>query len=405
MRGNRDSSIFEKVDKRLIQKTQTLGSSELSAIVYSSGENMDDFSTHLEALGAVIRYSLPFMDACAVEIPSHELESMAKSERIRYISDDVNISTLLNIATQGVGATVVNQSGYRGKGIGIAVLDTGIYPHPDLIMPRSRIAAFKDFVNNKRSAYDDNGHGTCVAGAAAGNGYSSNGKYQGVAPLADIIAIKVMNGRGQGSSSDILAGMQWVVDNRDRFNIKVMSLSLGSEKVAGGFADPLAVAVERVWDRGVTVVAAAGNAGPRSSTITTPGVSPKIITVGAVDDKRTVEIEDDIIAKFSSRGPVGRYGEKPDVVAPGVDITTLNTDKDYISGTRPTNLKEQYKKMTGTSIATPIVAGGAALLLEKRPSLSPDDIKRIMKENARDLAENIYDQGKGLVNIGALLNI
>lgn len=405
MRANRDSSIFKKVDKRLIQKTQALGSSELSAIVYSSDEDMDDFSSHLEGLGAVIRYHLPFMHACAVEIPSHELESMAKSERIKYISDDVNISTLLNIATQGVGATAVNRSGYRGKDIGIAILDTGVYPHPDLIMPRSRITAFKDFINNRRSAYDDNGHGTFVAGAAAGNGYSSAGKYQGSAPLANIIAVKVMNGRGQGSSSDILAGMQWVVDNRDRFNIKVMSLSLGSEKVADGYADPLAVAVERVWDRGITVVAAAGNAGPKSATITTPGISPKIITVGAVDDKRTVEVEDDTIAKFSSRGPVGRYGEKPDVVAPGVDIVSLNTDRDYVSGMRPASLNEQYKKMSGTSVATPIVSGGIALMLEKNPGLSPDDIKRIMKENARDLAENVFDQGSGLVDIKALVGI
>lgn len=405
MSSYRDNSLYDKVDKRLIQKTQTLGSSELSAIVYCAGENIEGFPDHLKKLGAVIKYELPFMCACAVEIPSDELENMAKSDYIKYISDDVSMSTLLNIATQGVGAKVVNSSGYNGQGIGIAVLDTGVYPHLDLIMPRSRIVAFKDFVNKKRSAYDDNGHGTFVAGAAAGNAYASAGKYSGVAPMANIIAVKVMNGKGQGSSSDILAGMQWVVDNQKRFNIRVMSLSLGSEKVAGGYSDPLAVAVERVWDSGITVVAAAGNAGPKSGTITTPGVSDRIITVGAVDDKRTVDIRDDTIAEFSSRGPVGRRGEKPDVVAPGVNIISLNTDKDYVSGTRPTTLNEPYKKMSGTSVSTPIVAGGVALLLEKNPALSPDQIKKKIMENARDLSASVYEQGRGLVDIKSLVGI
>lgn len=405
MNRYRNNSIYDKVDKRLIQKTQTLGSSDLPAIVYCSGEDIKDFPAHLEKLGAVIKYELPFMCACAVEIPSTELENMARSDHIKYISDDVSISTLLNIATQGVGATAVNQSGYKGQGIGIAILDTGVYPHPDLIMPRSRIVAFKDFVNKRRSAYDDNGHGTFVAGAAAGNAYSSAGKYSGVAPMANIIAVKVMNSKGQGSSSDILAGMQWVVENQKRFNIKVLSLSLGSEKVSSGYSDPLAVAVEKVWDRGITVVAAAGNAGPKSGTITTPGVSDRIITVGAVDDKRTVDMRDDTIAEFSSRGPVGRLGEKPDVVAPGVNIISLNTDKDYVPGTRPIAMQEQYKKMSGTSVSTPIVAGGVALLLEKNPELSPDQIKKLMKENARDLAVSVYEQGSGLIDIGSLVGI
>lgn len=403
--SNRRNTIYEKIDQRLIKKTQTLGSSELSAIVYCSGQTLEGFKEHLEKLGAVIKYELPFMCACAVEISSNNLENMARSEHVKYISDDVNISTLLNIATQGVGADIVNKTGYTGKGIGIAVLDTGVYPHPDLVMPRSRIVAFKDFINKKRSAYDDNGHGTFVAGVAAGNGYSSTGQYTGVAPMADLIAIKVMNGKGQGSSSDILAGMQWVIDNRKRFNIRVMSLSLGSEAVGNAYSDPLAVAVGRVWDMGITVVAAAGNSGPKSGTITTPGVSEKIITVGAVDDKRTVDIKDDTIAEFSSRGPVGIRGQKPDIVAPGVDIISLNTDKSYVSGTRPLPLRQQYRKMSGTSVSTPIVAGGVAVLLEKNPDLPPDHVKKLIMDSGRSLSADIYEQGRGLIDIKNLIGI
>ena len=266
-------------------------------------------------------------------------------------------------------------------------------------------SAFKDFINKKRSAYDDNGHGTFVAGVAAGNGYSSTGQYTGVAPMADLIAIKVMNGKGQGSSSDILAGMQWVIDNRKRFNIRVMSLSLGSEAVGNAYSDPLAVAVGRVWDMGITVVAAAGNSGPKSGTITTPGVSEKIITVGAVDDKRTVDIKDDTIAEFSSRGPVGIRGQKPDIVAPGVDIISLNTDKSYVSGTRPLPLRQQYRKMSGTSVSTPIVAGGVAVLLEKNPDLPPDHVKKLIMDSGRSLSADIYEQGRGLIDIKNLIGI
>ncbi len=400
------SSIYDKIDHRLIQKTKTLDSvRDLSAIVYSSSDTIKGFKEHLEDFGATIKYELPFMCACAIEISSNQIEEMARSEHVKYISDDVKTTTLLNIATQGVGASIVNRTGYKGEGVGIAILDTGVYPHPDLIMPRSRIVAFKDFVNKKQSAYDDNGHGTFVAGAAAGNGYSSVGRYTGVAPMADIISVKVMNSKGEGNSSDILAGMQWVVDNKERFNIKIMSLSLGSKAVGRAYSDPLAVAAGSVWNRGITVIAAAGNSGPESGTITTPGVNNKVITVGAVDDKRTVDIKDDTIAKFSSRGPVGRLGIKPDVVAPGVDIISLNTDKSYISGMRPLTLREQYRKMSGTSVATPIVSGAVALLLGKSPNLSPEQIKKRMLDSGRSLSADIYAQGRGIIDVKKLLEI
>ena len=400
------SSIYDKIDHRLIQKTKTLDSvRDLSAIVYSSSDTIKGFKEHLEDFGATIKYELPFMCACAIEISSNQIEEMARSEHVKYISDDVKTTTLLNIATQGVGASIVNRTGYKGEGVVIAILDTGVYPHPDLIMPRSRIVAFKDFVNKKQSAYDDNGHGTFVAGAAAGNGYSSVGRYTGVAPMADIISVKVMNSKGEGNSSDILAGMQWVVDNKERVNIKIMSLSLGSKAVGRAYSDPLAVAAGSVWNRGITVIAAAGNSGPESGTITTPGVNNKVITVGAVDDKRTVDIKDDTIAKFSSRGPVGRLGIKPDVVAPGVDIISLNTDKSYISGMRPLTLREQYRKMSGTSVATPIVSGAVALLLGKSPNLSPEQIKKRMLDSGRSLSADIYAQGRGIIDVKKLLEI
>ena len=395
-----------KIDQRLIKKTQTLNStSKLSAIIFSKEKQGTICKECLKEMGVTIVHEFPFINAYAVEVPGSMLEKVAKIESIKYISDDIETSSLLDIATQGVGARTANKMGYTGKGIGIAVLDTGIYPHPDLIRPRNRITAFKDFVNRKDGPYDDNGHGTFVAGVAAGNGYSSGGKYAGVAPEASIIGVKVMNKNGEGNASKIVAGMQWVLDHRYDYNIRIACLSLGSLSSGSLANDPLVVASSALWKQGIFVTAAAGNAGPKQGTITTPGVCPSIVTVGAVDDKRTADPSDDVVAEFSSRGPARGRVAKPDVVAPGVGVISLNTDRDYISGLRLYSLERAYATMSGTSVAAPVVAGIAALILEKHPDYKPDDIKKLLQKYARNIDGNIYAQGKGLVDLERILKV
>lgn len=394
----------EKIDGRLLKKTRTLGTSIIPAIVFSKEDETTSCKEYLESQGVKIKYDLPLINAYAVEIESGKLEDTAKADVVQYISDDVEMSSLLNVAAQEVGARLVNDTGYSGKGIGIAILDTGIYPHQDFTRPRNRITAFKDFVNNKLSPYDDNGHGTFVAGVAAGNGYTSGGRYKGIAPEANLIGVKVMDKNGAGNSSDIVAGMQWVADHHKEYNIKVMSLSLGA-KPAGSRFDPLAAAVEAIWNKGIVVVAAAGNSGPKQNTIATPGVSPAIITVGAVDDKRTIEYEDDTIAEFSSRGPANGRQVKPDLVAPGVDITATNTNKDYTGLSRMEVLKEPYTTMSGTSVATPVVSGAAALLLSKDPDMTPSEVKRALMKNTFKMGISKYAQGSGILNISKSMSL
>ena len=394
----------EKIDGRLLRKTRTLGLSSIPAIVFSKEEETNSCKKYLESKGVKIKYELPLISAYAVEIEGGKLEDTAKADVVQYISDDIKMSSLLNVAAQEVGARVANDTGYAGKGIGIAILDTGIYPHQDFTRPRNRILAFKDFVNNKLSPYDDNGHGTFVAGVAAGNGYESSGKYKGIAPEANIIGVKVMDKDGSGNSSDIIAGMQWVADHQKEYKIRVMSLSLGA-KPAGSRLDPLAAAVEGIWKKGIVVVAAAGNSGPKQNTIATPGVSPLIITVGAVDDKRTPEYEDDGIAEFSSRGPVNGKQVKPDLVAPGVGITAANTNPDYTGTSRAETLKEPYTRMSGTSVATPVVSGAAALLLGKNPEMTPSEVKEAIMKNAVRMSISKYAQGSGILNIRKFMGI
>lgn len=391
-----------KIDSRLLQKTRTLKDSKIKAIVFSKKNDVEVCKLYLEKKGIEIKHELPLINAYAVEVERGELEEMARSDLVEYISDDARMTSLLNIAAQEVGARIANDTGYTGKGVGIAILDTGIYPHQDLVRPKNRIVAFKDFINNRQTPYDDNGHGTFVAGVAAGNGYLSGGKYRGIAPDASLIGVKVMDENGSGDSSDIIAGMQWVVNNKDKYNIRVLSVSLGAKPGSVTKFDPLAVAVDAVWDKGIVVVVAAGNSGPRQNTITTPGISSKVITVGAVDDKRTIEYEDDKMADFSSRGPVNRRLIKPDLVAPGVNIRSLATNKEY-RGTRLEEMSEPYRNMSGTSVSTPIVSGAAALMLSMNDKLTPDEIKKKFMKNTYKMKVSEYAQGSGILDISNLV--
>lgn len=261
-----------------------------------------------------------------------------------------------------------------------------MYPHNDLINPTNRIVAFKDFVNNKTSPYDDDGHGTHVAGIVAGNGFSSSGRYIGIAPDANIIGIKVLDGEGSGNISDVIAGIQWAIDNRRRHNIKVINMSLGTRARTSYKDDPLCQAVEKAIELGITVCAAAGNSGPKASTINSPATNPKTIVVGASNTKRDGKGP---IAEFSSRGPTIDNLPKPDILAPGVDITSL---KNNIS---------EYQTLSGTSMATPMVSGCCALLYENDSSITPNQIKEIIIKNADSLGSGYSRdvQGYGVLNM------
>ncbi|NLI60106.1 MAG: S8 family peptidase [Clostridiales bacterium] len=397
-------AILKKIDPQLMKTMRTMSDADqtVSIILHSHGGCDDRCQEILQKLGAEVKYQYPLIDSFSVEIPSSKLMDLASARYVKYIAADISVKTQMDIATQEVKANILNRSGYEGKDIGIAIIDTGIYPHTDFLRPTNRIKAFKDFVEKKEMPYDDNGHGSFVAGVAAGSGYLSRGKYQGIAPKAHIIALKALKKDGSGSSSDILAAIQWVADHQKDNNIKVLSMSLGTNVNRLSANDAMVRGVEALWDRGITVVVAAGNSGPQPSTITSPGISAKVITVGAVDDKRTPDISDDIIAEFSSRGPVG-IRIKPDVVAPGVKVVSVNTDKQYRSGQRNISSTVSYTSMSGTSVATPIVSGCVALLLEKHPDWAPNQIKEALMDNAIPIVKDRNAEGRGIVDLGGII--
>jgi len=371
-------------------------------IIYSKSTINEIRDCIIENYGQ-IKYELPFINAVSVEIPKEKLEKLSAHQMIGSISDDAIVSKApIFPETRSVRVNCGNYeddmarifgSTERGKGVGVAVIDTGVAPHYDLIKPQNRIVAFKDLLASKEIPYDDDGHGTHVAGIIAGNGYTSC-KYTGTAPCADIIAIKALDESGNGTESDILAALQWIVNNGQFYSIRVINLSLGIKVEPPYDDDPLIKGANAAVRYGYSVITAAGNNGPGKCTINSPGTSPLVITVGAADLTHCEEDGEIKVASFSSRGPTFTGDSKPDLVAPGVDICSLD-------GKNP----KGYAVQSGTSMAAPVVSGVAACLYAMRPDLSPAQVKQILVQDALPLKkEDRFAQGRGLLNYKMFLN-
>ncbi len=271
----------------------------------------------------------------------------------------------------------MTQQNYRtlwtGKGVGVAVLDTGIFPHVDF---DRRIAAFKDFVGGRLAPYDDNGHGTHVAGILAGNGAASGGRYCGAAPGCHLAAVKVLDQKGNGQKQDVIKALVWVAENRERYNLRIVNISVGTTERNRNHST-LIQAVEQIWDLGLVVVTAAGNMGPAPGTITAPGCSRKVITVGSSD---MINGKDSV----SGAGPTRECVVKPDIVTWGQEIVSCAPGGEI-----------NYTVKSGTSMSTPRISGAIACMLEKDPRLTNLEIKMLLRESARDLGYSKNQQGWG----------
>ncbi len=347
-----------------------------------------------------IKYKIPLINAIVIEIDENNLDSLKELKCLKTVFQNTHITMQMDTARKRVNANIVQENGYTGKGIGIAILDTGISPNNDFLYPKNRILAFKDFINNKSKPYDDNGHGTHVAGIAGGSGINSNGKYRGIAPDCNFIGVKVLNNEGKGNASDVLAGLQWVMDNKEKYNIKVANLSIGTSNTSSN--DPLVKAVENMWDSGVIITIAAGNDGPKKHTISSPAISRKVITIGASDDNITANVWGNNLINFSGRGPTLECIVKPDILAPGVNIISCLSNS--VSKQSNEIVDKNYFSLSGTSMSTPIVSGAIALLLEKYKDLKPDDVKLMLKKCCKNLHLPKNQQGWGLLDVYKLLS-
>ncbi|MGW3132630.1 S8 family serine peptidase [Streptomyces sp. NPDC001123] len=296
---------------------------------------------------------------------------------------DARVKASLDVSVPQIGAPEVWKAGYDGTGVKVAVLDTGVdLGHPDLA---GKIAGSESFVPDE-TVQDGFGHGTHVASTIVGSGAASGGRYKGVAPGAQLLVGKVLDNTGSGQSSWIIAGMEWAAHS----GAKIVSMSLGG--TAYGPSDVLSQTVDDLSaSTGTLFVIAAGNAGPSEQTVGTPGIADSALTVGAVD-------KSDQLASFSSRGPrLGDSAVKPEITAPGVSITAARAAGTTMPGGTPVD--DYYTTASGTSMATPHVAGAAALVAQAHPDWTGEQLKEALASTAKTNAVNsVFEQGDGRVD-------
>jgi serine protease AprX len=413
-----------KLDRVLTSRAGKLGTSRV-IITLKPGHD-DNASKEVRKLGGRVRRRLAAINGQAIELPNFVIRKLAERSEVLSIHYDRPTSGEMNRVAVTVGARAAQlEFGYTGAGIGVAVIDSGITGwHDDLTYQGSssvvkvqngqRVAAFVDFVNGRPGAYDDNGHGTHVAGIIAGNGYDSLGARAGIAPSAHLVGLKVLDDRGRGVISDVIAALDWAIANKTKYNIRVVNLSVGAAVTESYLTDPLTLAAKRAVDAGIVVVTAAGNLGRNADgqtqygAITSPGNAPWVLTVGASSHEGTVYRMDDVIAKYSSRGPTAiDFHAKPDVVAPGTGLVSLADAATTMYSTKANFLMQgafatpykPYLSLTGTSMASPVVAGTVALMLQANPTLTPNMVKAIVQYTAQEY--DGYDsltQGAGFLN-------
>ncbi len=318
---------------------------------------------------------------------------------------------------RGLGANVVQTGfGRRGKGVTVAIIDSGYQPHPDI--PAGRILAFKDFVTGGSAQVDGCGHGTHVAGIIAGGGASSEGEYAGVAPESNLVIVRVLGDNCSGKTSDVIDALDWINKNRRAYGIKVVNLSLGHPVFEKSATDPMVKAVQKLSENGVVVVTAAGNMGVNPKTgqpgyggVGVPCNAPRAICVGAGDTRNTEEFGDDRVTNYSSRGP-SRFDlfAKPDLVATGHHVISLSAPGSFLFNNyralhvfghdeNANGQPARYMTFSGTSMASPMAAGAAAQVLATNPRLSANTVKMILQFTSRTMpGVDTLTQGAGYLN-------
>ncbi len=321
-----------------------------------------------------------------------------------------------------IGANDLHRSGVDGRGITIAFIDSGYWDVPGMnrtpegeyrILAEHTVLPQTEF-ESMLSEYgaeviiDEHGHGTHVTSIAASSEQIEDGRFMGVAPNANLVAVRAFNREGQGTYADVIAAIQWIVDNQRAFDIRVLNLSISAPVQSHYWDDPLNQAVSRAWQRGIVVIVSSGNKGPDPMTVGVPGNNPYVLTVGAMTDNYTpADPSDDVLASFSSVGPTAEGFVKPEITAPGGHLRGFMPSMTTIGMTYPEFRDGSYSHyaMSGTSQAAAVISGVAALMLQVDPGLSPDEVKcRIMASGKLAMddsgvpAYSVFQQGAGLVS-------
>jgi len=359
-----------------------------AAVAQAVVDHGGEVTGHLELVGGV-----------TADLPDDRLDAVRRAPGVTAVALDGPVHVQGELQGErparsayraATGATGLAADGTSGAGVTVALIDTGVAAVPDLagrIVPvtdpiTGRTASCVD-LSGEGHCRDSYGHGTFMAGIIAGDGAASGGRFVGMAPGARLVSLKVAGRDGSSDVSTVIAAIQWAVQNVDRHGIRVINLSLGTDATQSWRVDPFNYAVQRAWDAGIAVVVSASNFGPAPGTIAKPGDDPWVLTVGAVDDRGTVPGGDDRLPDFSSRGPTVDGEAKPDVVAPGAGLVSLRAPGSAVDERFPAVVDASYRRGSGTSMASAAAAGGVALLLERHPTWTPDQVKEALRSTAR----------------------
>ena len=414
----RASSAADKLDLSLRRRAEA--PRRMARVIVRTGD-VRATEALIVSLGGRVGRHLTGIEAIVAEVPESGLQALAAAPAVRGVSADRRLEGTLERTGAAIGARWVTENlGVDGTGVGVAIIDSGVArAHDDL--GGNRVVHFVDFADFQSQPHDGYGHGTHVAGIIAGNGYDSDGARKGIAPGAHLIVLRALDNQGDGFISGAIAAMDYAIEQRTVYNIRVINLSVAAGVYESYRTDPLTLAARRAVEAGIVVVTAAGNLGRNAkgqaqiAGITSPGNAPWVLTVGAASHNGTVDRTDDTVAAFSSLGPSAiDFVQKPDLVAPGVGIESLADPDSTLFATRRTarlwgtvaTAVQPYLSLSGTSMAAPVVAGTVALMLQVNPSLTPAAVKAILQTSAEPHeAYSSMAQGAGFLNARAAVEL
>ncbi|MFI5042580.1 MAG: S8 family peptidase, partial [Acidimicrobiales bacterium] len=399
------------IDPALMREAVARPHARLTVIVREADPASDAAETLVAGLGGTVTHELPIVGGFSAEVPASSVPAFGASAAVARLWGDASLhmnsvdmskfnSLPINTLWQPSinlpqARDALNAGPFLGQGVTVALLDTGVSAVPDL---GNRVLARVDLTPD-HDGIDRYGHGTHMAGLIAGSGAKSLGLYQGVAPKARLVSVKVASADGSTDVSVVLAGLEWVVEHEATYGIRVLNLSFGTDSTQSYSVDPLDYAVEQVWFSGIAVVVSAGNRGPSSGTINKPADDPYVISVGSADMKNTFDLGDDTVASFSSLGPTQDGIGKPDVVAPGMSLVSERAVGSTIDVNNPTaRVGDYYFKGSGTSQSAAVVSGVLALMFQADPTLTPDVAKAIVVGGAQKYLASQPGAGAGLID-------
>jgi serine protease AprX len=392
------TASIERIDPRITQVALQSPAQVVRVIVQKLSQDQS-VEQLVAIMGGSIVSDLPIINAFAAEMSADAAYQLAQSPEVRWISIDAEVKSSLlglgnnkadpsNYYLDTLGIPSLWQQGLNGEGIGVAIIDSGVARDNDF----TDLALNMGFNLNSVTPIDLYGHGTHIAGIVAGNGNDSNGKYKGIAPGATLVGLKISDDLGLAFESDVVKALQWIYDNKAQYNIRIINLSINSGTEASYHTSPLNAAAEILWFNGVVVIVSAGNSGEQNgyNTIEAPPANdPFLITVGASDERGTSAVSDDVVAAYSAYGTTNDGFLKPDIIAPGTSIYSVLSTLSPWPALYPDRLAggREYFRLSGTSMAAPMVVGVVALMLQDEPNLTPDQVKyRLLNSTKRSFS-------------------